>query len=103
MGRINYSREDFQHMASRRKVAFKAIAAKLGKEHAITKMMGSLAWGRHDFEEGADGNLRTAVEDKAALDGAFSILNQWARDHDPKAQRIMVELYPRAYENKPSS
>jgi hypothetical protein len=95
----SYTRQDFQFMAARRKVAFKAIAHRLGKNHAITKMMGSLAWGRHRFEEGAEGNLRTAIEDKAALDGAFSILNQWARDNDRDAQRIMLDLYPSSYES----
>ena len=86
-------------MAAKRRTAFRQIARKLGKEHAITEMMGNLAWGRGDFEGGMDSGLQDAIREMSALDGAFSILNLWARDHDTKAQRIMLDLYPMRFES----
>lgn len=77
--------------------AFKAIAEALGKDHPLTKMMGPLAWGRHDAEWGPDLNLRKAVYAVGFLDGAFRQLNLWARDHDTKAQTVMLRLYPRGF------
>jgi hypothetical protein len=99
---VNYSKEDYWFMASRRLQAFQQIAEKLGKDHPITKMMGSRAWARHNFEAGPDGGLRGEVRAMSALDGAFDVLNTWARDNDQAAQRIMLELHPRGFENHPS-
>jgi hypothetical protein len=96
---ISYKKEDWNHMARRRMIAFENIAKALGPKHEITKMMGARAWGRHNFEQGPDGTLQTAVRDMSSLDGAFDILNTWARDNDHKAQRIMLNLYPRGFES----
>ena len=89
-----YTKKDFLWMASRRLDAFQQIAKRLGKDHPITKMMGSRAWGRHKDETGSQPDLRAAVLEVGSLDGAFDVLNLWARDNDPKAQRVMGELYP---------
>jgi hypothetical protein len=96
---MNYKKDDYNLMAHKRVYAFVSIARALGKDHAITKMMGSLAHGRHHFEQGPSGNLQTAVREMAALDGYFDCLNLWARDNDPKAQRVMNDLYPRSFES----
>ena len=84
-------------MGRLRESALTQIARKRGKEHAITKMMGTAAWGRHPFETGPEQRLRNAVEYKAGLDGMFHILNLWARDNDRGAQRIMLDIYPTNY------
>ena len=94
MGTANYSKADYDFMSAKRRTAFKHIAEALGKKHPLVKLMGPLAWGRHPFEQGPDGNLRTAVREMSALDGMFHILNVWARDHDPQAQQVMLRLYP---------
>jgi hypothetical protein len=96
-----YKKEDYQHMARIRVVAFKEIAKRLGKEHPITRMMGSLAWGRHDWEQGPQPNLHGAIGELYALNGVFSVLNAWARDHDSGAQRLMLSLWPRGFESSP--
>lgn len=71
-----------------------AIAAELGKDHPVTNMMGSLAWGRHDAEWGGDGpKLRTATYALGFLDGIFNAINLWARSNDQKAQRVMLKNY----------
>jgi hypothetical protein len=96
---MNYGANDYRHMVNIRTTAFQAIARKLGKDHSITKMMGTLAWGRFKCEGGPSGGLREAVEAKGFLDGSFDILNLWARDNDSKAQRIMLEIYPSGYKS----
>ena len=96
-----YSKEDYLFMAQRRVSAFREIARKLGKEHAITKMMGTLAWGRHKAETGPQPTLCSAVAMVAFLDGYFDALNVWARDNDSGAQRIMLENYPTGYQSRP--
>ena len=95
---INFKKQDYDLMANHRKIAFKRIAEKLGNEHPITKMMGSMAWGRNKAEQGVEQSLRTAVREMSFLDGAFEILNTWARDNDRTAQRIMLDLYPSSWE-----
>ncbi len=95
---MNFKKQDYDKMAVNRKIALMDIANKLGLEHPITKMMGSLAWGRHNAEQGPETSLRTAVREMAYLDGAFNVLNLWARDNDRKAQRIMLDLYPSKWE-----
>jgi hypothetical protein len=95
---IAFSSDDFEHMARARIVAFKRIADALGENHAITKMMGGLAWGRYDCEPSpSNKGLRAGAEAKGFLDGYFASLNLWARDNDTKAQRVMLDLYPRGY------
>ena len=86
---MNYDKAHYRALASRKILAFKDIAKELG-----VKMMGSRAWGRHSHEEGASGNLRTAIFEVGSLDGAFDILNTWARDNDRDAQKIMLKIYP---------
>lgn len=91
-----YGTKDYTAMARTRLRAFEKIATALGKDHPITKMMGSRAWGRHDKEQGPESTLRKAIAEYASLDGAFSVLNTWARDNDRAAQRVMLDLYPSA-------
>ena len=91
---MNYDKAHYRALASRKRLAFKDIAIELGESHPIVKMMGSRAWGRHNHEEGASGNLRTAIFEVGSLDGAFDILNTWARDNDRDAQKIMLKIYP---------
>lgn len=101
MSHVNYTKEDYNYMAIKRRNAFCKIAEALGKNHPITKMMGTLAWGRHNFEQGPQGNLRTAIREMSALDGMFTILNIWARDNDTKAQQIMLGIYSMSFEEDP--
>jgi hypothetical protein len=89
-----FSRADYDAMSRDRISAFRRIADRLGKENPVTKMMGSLARGRHKAEQGPEGNLRTAVKEYGFLEGYFDALNLWARDHDYSAQRVMLEEWP---------
>jgi hypothetical protein len=86
-------KDEWNTLARRRKAALQNIARDLGKDHAITKMMGSMAWGRNGAEQGPEGTLQTAINEAAYLDGAFNILNLWARDNDRPAQRLMIEQW----------
>lgn len=96
-----YNKDDYNYMAAIRKNAFVKIANKLGKEHPITKMMGSLAWGRHNAEQGVEGNLHTAIREMAYLDGFYDCLNLWMRDNDRGTQHLIRDMYPRNYEKRP--
>lgn len=92
---MNYSAKDYAYTARIRVRAFTLIADKLGKNHEITKMMGSLSYGRHRWERGPDRQgLRDCATEFGFLCGFFDCLSLWARDHDPNAQRIMLELMP---------
>lgn len=97
---MNYKKDDYNYMASLRRSAFVQIASKLGPDHKITQLMGCMSYGRNDVEQGQQGNLQTAVRETAFLDGCFHILNVWARDNAPKAQKVL-NLYPRGYSRKP--
>jgi hypothetical protein len=95
---IAYSAEDFAHMARLRVAAFRKIAEALGKNHAVTKMMGGLAWGRYDCEPSpSNSGLRAGATAKGFLDGYYQCLNLWARDNDTKAQLTMNNLYPHGH------
>ncbi len=94
---MNHSKEHYTTLVSNRVRYFKQIAEVLGKEHPITKMMGSLAWGRYDAEWGPGHSLRDVVEAFGFLNGSFSILNMWARDNDQPAQTIMLSIWKSGY------
>ena len=94
MTRHGLVRADYERRRSRQWMAFRAIAKELGKDHEITKMMGSRAWGRHPFEGGPEQTTYSVAHEVGALDGAFDILNLWARDHDYKAQQVMTKHWP---------
>lgn len=93
-----YKKADYEAMVRARIIAFTRIASELGEDHQITKMMGSLAWGRHGAEYGPGGGLKDAVEAFGFLNGFFACLNLWARDNDRKAQKMMLDNYPRGME-----
>ena len=78
--------------------AFRLICKQLGKDHAVTKMLGSLAWGRHPWETGSHVTLENSIVLASALDGVYETINLWARDHDGKAQNTIIDIY-RQYKN----
>lgn len=92
---MNYSAEDYRYMSFIRIAAFETISRSLGEGHPITKMMGTLSYGRHKFEPGPDVNLRKAIAEYGFLEGYFDCLNTWARDNDSAAQRVMLRAWPR--------
>ena len=95
---MNYKREDYAHMARLRCSGLAKIAQVLGKEHMVTKLMGSAAWGRSDFEHGPDTNLQTEIRWMAGQDGMVEILKSWCRcNGDDKTMRIINEHYPRGF------
>ena len=96
---IRYTKDDFALMARKRIHAFMEISRTLGKDHPICQIMGPLGWGRHNMEQGPDTSLQGTIEEKAYLDGCFHILCIWAGQHDHKAQRVMLDLYPTCYES----
>jgi hypothetical protein len=91
---VRYTKDDYLAMANERRAAFRKIADKLGKDHVITKMMGSLAWGRHDAEQGPAPSLASAIREMAYLDGYFHCLKLYARDHEYNVLRLMNDIYP---------
>ena len=76
-----------------RQRALQKIAEKLGKGHPVTKMLGSLAWGRHNWETGPRATLQGAICLASAMDGVYHTINMWARDNDKKAQDIIIKIY----------
>lgn len=97
MTRNGPSKEDYLRFNLARVKAFTGIARKLGKDHEITRRMGSLAWGRSNAEQGPQPTLRSVTEEFGYLNGFFDALNIWARDNDPKAQRVMLSVWPSGY------
>jgi hypothetical protein len=92
-----YTAEDFRYMASTRLGVLMDVAKTLGENHPITEMMGSIAWGRHDYEEGPDRSLRTAVESKAYLDGVCRMLREFAHRAGDTQATSLLAAYPRGY------
>lgn len=89
---VKPSKEQYAQMITARLAAFRAIANELGKDHAMTLLMGSLAWGRYGAEMGpSDQTIRKHAEAFGFLNGSFSVLNSWARINDPAAQRVMLK------------
>lgn len=91
----NFSKDDYRSFNAQRVRAFTQIARDLGPDHAITRMMGSLAWGRSEAEQGPESSLRSVVEEFGYLNGYFAALNRWARDNDEAVQRVMLDRWPR--------
>jgi len=83
-----------------REKALRAIAGKLGKGHAVTEMMGGLAWGRHAWEMGPRSTLQGAIILAAAMEGIYHTINLWARDNDRKAQDIIIKTYYARHEGE---
>lgn len=90
---MNRKKDDWNRLASQRRHALQQIASDLGKDHQITQMMGAMAWGKNNAEQGPEGTLQTAINEAAYLEGAFHILNLWARDNDFKAQNILIKRW----------
>lgn len=95
---INFSKDDYDLMSGTRKSAFRKIAIDLGPSHPIVQMMGPLAWGRHNYEQGVDRTLRTAIEEFAFLEGFFDCLNKWTIIHDLDAQNVLLKHWPKGRE-----
>lgn len=91
---MRFKKEEYNTVARVKVGAMFKIAKALGEDHAITKLMGSFAWGRHDAEQGPDSNLQTAIREMAFVDGYYKALVRWASINDRKALKIMVEIYP---------
>ncbi len=96
-----FTKAQYEHNYYQRLYAFKKIADALGKEHAITKMMGQLAWSRHDHEPGIQPTKDSYVFATGVLTGAFDTLNRWARENDYSAQRKMLDIWPRSWAAPP--
>jgi len=47
-------KHEWELRGHRNVLGLQQIAKHLGEEHPITKMLGSLAWGRHDWEIGVN-------------------------------------------------
>ena len=87
------SKKEWMNIGYRREGRFRRIAEALGDKHPITKMMGTLVWGRHSWEPGLSEPKEALIVKAAALDACFSILNTWALHHDPTAQRIILNIW----------
>jgi len=83
---------------------FQKIAKQLGKEHEITKMLGSLAWGRHHWElTGTAPGLESSIRRASALAGYFQAINTWAGLHDSTAQRTILDIWQALQHSSPQA
>jgi hypothetical protein len=99
---MNYTAKDYAHMAGLRRSAFTRIARELGKDHAITKIMGSAAWGRCAFEHGPESNLQIEVRYAAGQDGMADVLKSVARYlGDEAAFKVICKHYPTNFSKAP--
>ena len=87
------NKEQWIELGNKRQQALQCIAEQLGKEHTVTKMLGSLARGRHNWETGPNRTLQSSIVLAAALDGVYETINIWARDHDCRAHDIIINTY----------
>lgn len=86
-------KEQWLALAEERRKRFTEIAKALGPEHPVTKMMGTLAWGRNTWESGPRDTTQEIIQEAAFLAGCFHILNMWVRDHDTEAQDTMMKIW----------
>ena len=89
----SFTKQQYLEMGTRRESALMEIARTLGEKHLITKMLGQLAWGRHNWETGPSPTLAGAITRAAALDGVFHTIHLWARDNDLMAQRKIPAIW----------
>jgi hypothetical protein len=94
---VKLTKHEWEMLAARRKHGFRKIAETLGESHSITRMMGSLAWGRSAADFGPDGGLQDVIRQASFMDGFFDCLNLWARDNDAEAQRVMLRFYSKSF------
>lgn len=88
------TKDEWLRRGQQREAAFRSIAAALGKEHPVTRMLGPLAYGRHHWELGGNTpTLQQAIVRAAALDGYFQAINIWARDNDRTAQDKLLAIW----------
>ncbi len=90
---MDYHRIDYAWMADNRERWIKEICAELGPEHPVTLMFGNLSYGRHNYEVGPESTLRKEIERFAALGGYYDCVNLWCRDHDRKAQQVLLKRW----------
>ncbi|MDP2663795.1 MAG: hypothetical protein Q8R28_24025 [Dehalococcoidia bacterium] len=83
------TKDEYIARVSRRERAFRQVAMGLGKEHELTRMMHTLAWGRHDWEWGPIVTKDNACFAAGALDGYWRALYLWAANHDRLAMQTM--------------
>lgn len=102
MGRL-VTKDEYGIYNAARIRAFPKIAKALGEKHPVTKMMGSLAWGRHNAERGpSDTSIRDYAEEFGYLDGYCDALKRWARENnDDAAMNVINALYPSGYREGP--
>ena len=89
----SFTKQQYLEMGTRRESALMEIAKTLGEKHPITKMLDTLAWGRHEWEMGLSSTVAKAITRAAALDGVFHTINLWARDNDLMAQRKILAIW----------
>lgn len=96
----HFTKDEYSYMNVQRRNALQAIAKKLGagkvgKKHPAVEMMGSLAWGRHNYEQGPQPTLRTEVVEFGFLEGVRFMLMSWANhSNDYQLRRLLEEHWP---------
>lgn len=94
---MTWTKEEYKRRERAAVRAFVNTAKELGKGHSMTRLMGSLAWGRHPFERGpSDQGLKDCIYAAAGLDGMYQVLNMWGREYDTAAQRVLIDQWNKA-------
>lgn len=75
--------------------ALNSIARELGKDHWITKGMGTVAWGRYDGEPTPTDSVGNVAMGWGFLRGVRYALLQVARDQSLPDERVLATIHKR--------
>ena len=64
-------------------------ARKLGPDHQLTKLMGSMAWGRSDFELGLSPHTASYIRFSVGHEAMWKVYRDWCNIYDRAAGDVL--------------
>ena len=71
--------------------AMVGTAKTLGKDHPLTKLMGSMAWGRSGFEMGPDAHTESYIRFAAGHEAMWGVYVSWCNIYDQEASDVLYK------------
>lgn len=95
---MSWSKEEYAKAEHAYVSAFQDVAKKLGEDHQMVKLMGGLAWGRHEQQGGPDSNnLRDRAVAYGYVHGCERMMVKWCNlVGDEGARRILIDAVAKA-------
>lgn len=95
---MSWSKDEYARAEHAYMSAFQNVAAKLGEDHPMVKLMGGLAWGRHEKQGGPDSNnLRDRAVAYGYVAGCERMLVKWCNlVGESDARRTLTDAVAKA-------